>query len=271
MTKHQQQQAATIAVIGGTGLYDMGPAEPATIATPYGEAEFFRVRLDGEEVIFLPRHGRGHLLPPHRVNYRAHIWALRALGAREALATQAVGSLNPRMAPGDLVLLSQFIDWTKGRPSTFFDGEDGVVRHVDVTLPYCARMTARLLRASEPLGKALHLDGVYACTEGPRFETAAEIRALRTLGADVVGMTNVPEVVLAREAGLCYAAVCVVCNWAAGMTGAPLTQQEVLDIMNERAGALRDLIARYVALPDEGACACACAELGFADFLPKLL
>ncbi|MHB9107600.1 MAG: S-methyl-5'-thioadenosine phosphorylase [Armatimonadota bacterium] len=259
----------SLAIIGGTGLYDLGrPAEAEIIATPYGEAAVFRAELDGQSVIFLARHGAGHSVPPHRINYRANIWALRALGVREVVATQAVGSLNPHMAPGHFVLLSQFIDWTRSRPFTFFDGDDGRVMHVDVTNPYCPRVIGALLQAGAPLGNALHPDGVYACTEGPRFETAAEVKALRTLGADVVGMTNVPEVVLAREAGLCYAAICIVCNWGAGMTKIPLTQEEVLGIMDERAADLRTLLTRFAATPHDGPCPC--EGLGFGQYLPGI-
>ena len=259
----------SLAIIGGTGMYDLGePARAEVIVTPYGEAAFFRADLGGEKVVFLARHGAGHSVPPHRVNYRANIWALHALGIREVVATQAVGSMNPDMAPGDFVLLAQFLDFTKARIATFFNGDDGVVVHADVTRPYCPRLVAALTAAGDPSVCSLHPDGNYACTEGPRFETAAEVRMLRTLGADVVGMTNVPEVVLAREAGLCYAAICIVCNWGAGMTSDPLTHEEVLGIMADRADDLRRLITRFAAAPRDGACAC--ADLGFAQHLPGL-
>lgn len=259
----------SLAIIGGTGVYDLGDAVTAeAIPTPYGTAGIFRLDFHGQEVIFLARHGIGHSVPPHRVNYRANIWALHALGVRQVLATQAVGSLNTHMAPGHFVLVSQFLDFTKGRPSTFFDGHDGRVVHVDVSEPYCTAMTQHLLLAGEFLDEQLHSEAVYVCTEGPRFETAAEIRALRMLGADVVGMTNVPEVVLAREAGLCYAAICIVCNWGAGMTEFPLTHEEVLGIMNERTPALRRVIAHLAGMPAvEG---CSCAVLGFGHLIPAL-
>ncbi|HEY3377277.1 MAG TPA: S-methyl-5'-thioadenosine phosphorylase [Armatimonadota bacterium] len=258
----------SVAIIGGTGVYALGDeARPEHVATPYGDAAIFRLSIAGQEVVFLPRHGTAHATPPHRVNYRANIWALHALGVRDVLATQAVGSMHQLMAPGHFVALTQFIDWTKGRPSTFFDGEDGVVLHVDVTHPYCPRLNARLLRAGEFLGPALHGAGVYACTEGPRFETAAEVRALRQLGADVVGMTSVPEAVLAREAGLCYAAVCIVCNWGAGMTDFPLTHEEVLGIMAEQTANLRELIHQFILA--QSSVGCSCESLGFARYLPQ--
>lgn len=259
----------SIAIIGGTGVYDLGTASHAEqITTPYGDAAFFRLEIAGQEIIFLARHGVGHALPPHRVNYRANIWALQALGVREVLATQAVGSVNLAMSPGQFVLLSQFIDWTKGRPSTFFSGEDGPVIHVDVTHPYCPDLTGRLQRAGQFLGAQLHGSGVYACTEGPRFETAAEIHALRVIGADVVGMTSVPETVLAREAGLCYAGLSIVCNWGAGMTDYPLTQEEVTGIMSAQTENLRTLLHNFVTMERERPCQC--GELGFPQALPRI-
>ncbi|MHB9023731.1 MAG: S-methyl-5'-thioinosine phosphorylase [Armatimonadota bacterium] len=258
-----------IGIIGGTGVYDLGsPAEMERILTPFGEAAVARATIGGREAIFLARHGVGHSVPPHRINYRANIWALHALGVREVVTTQAVGSLNLRIAPGQFVILSQFIDFTKARSSTFFDGNDGRVIHADVTHPYCSRLIGRLLRAGEFLQDRLHGEAVYACTEGPRFETAAEIHALRMLGADVVGMTNVPEVVLAREAGLCYAALCVVCNWGAGMTEYPLTDDEVRLTMAEQTGDLRKIIERFMV--HEGERDCLCEGLGFGDQLPTM-
>lgn len=256
-----------IAVIGGTGLYTLGPGTWESLQTPYGDAAVQHQTLANRNILFLARHGSGHALPPHRVNYRANIWALHALGVQEVIAVQSVGSVNQAMKPGDFVVLSQFIDWTKGRPSTFFNGDDAPVRHVDVTEPYCTKMTAWLMRAGEFLAEQIHGAGVYACTEGPRFETAAEVRALRLLGADVVGMTNVPEAVLAREAGLCYAAICIVCNWGAGMTGFPLSHKEVLEIMDEQSAKMNTFITRYVMLNREGICRC--AELGFGQYLQQ--
>ncbi len=259
----------TLAIIGGTGVYDLGGGvNTEAIPTPYGEAAIFRMQLKSREVIFLARHGAGHSMPPHRVNYRANIWALQALGVDEVLATQAVGSINPHMELGHFALLAQFLDFTKCRPSTFFDGDDERVIHIDITHPYCPRLTGRLLRAGEFLDDQLHSKAVYACTEGPRFETAAEIKAFSILGADVVGMTNVPEVVLAREAGLCYASISIICNWGAGMNNYPLTHEEVISIMAERTPALRELIVRFIESEDESECPC--ASLGFARYLPRL-
>jgi len=228
----------------------------------------YRLAWAGQDIIFLARHGVEHCLPPHRINYRANIWALHTLGVREVVATQAVGSMHPDIEPGHVAILGQFIDWTRCRPATFFDGDSGVI-HVDVSQPYCPRLSARLHRAGQFLGERLHSDVVYACTEGPRFETAAEITALRRLGADVVGMTNVPEVVLAREAGLCYAAVSIVSNWGAGISDQPLTQDEVLTVIAEQTTSLRYLLNTYLSTRDDDACCC--QQSGYGHHLPHLL
>lgn len=257
-----------IAIIGGSGTGALiNGDEPQVVVTPYGEALVTPSHWGGREILFLARHGVGHAVPPHRINYRANIWALQALGARDVVALSAVGSLNTRMAPGDFVLLGQFLDWTHGRPSTFFDGDDGRVVHVDMTEPYCPRLTGYLTHAGMFLDDHLHVGGVYACTEGPRFETPAEIKALRILGADLVGMTNVPEVALAREAGLCYTAVAMVSNWAAGIGPTPLSQQEVLDIITLRMNDLQTLLSHFLTRADTGRCSC--ASLGAAHALPS--
>lgn len=167
-------------------------------------------------------------IPPHRVNYRANIAALKQLGATAIFASTAVGSLRPEWRPGTLVCLDQFLDWTTNRAKTFFD--DRAV-HIDMTEPYCARLRSLLLLTANDLNLSLEDGGTYACTDGPRFETPAEIRAYARLGADLVGMTGVPEAVLAREANISYAGVSVVTNLAAGISPQPLTQAEVMDAM----------------------------------------
>lgn len=250
-----------IGLIAGSGIEDLYDGEcprTMTVQTPYGPVEVFSFEMDGREVVLLPRHGKEHSVPPHRINYRANLRALADLDCTCVIATNAVGSLNLNMAPGDFVIVDQFLDFTKARPLTFFDGEDGVVRHVDMTEPYCPRLREELRRAGEEeLGRSLHLSGVYLCAEGPRFETPAEIRMFAQLGADVVGMTGVPEVVLAREAGLCYATVCVVSNWAAGISDAPITHEEVVAIMDERRPTLLGLLHRVItALAADPECSC---------------
>ncbi len=250
-----------VGVIGGSGvedLYDDRQPRGESVATDYGEALVYLLDAGDREVVFLPRHGKKHSVPPHRINYRANIRALEALGCGCVIATNAVGSMNREMAPGDFVVPDQFLDFTKQRPLTFFDGEDGVVRHVDMTEPYCPRLRETLRSACEAaLGDSLHAAGTYVCAEGPRFESRAEIEMFARLGGDVVGMTGIPELVLAREAGLCYATVCVVSNWAAGISGAPISHEEVVHIMAGRQDDLFRLLREAVAaVEDDESCAC---------------
>ncbi len=254
-----------VGVIGGTGFYQLGLSEGRwrRVRTPYGEAEVLVGVLGPKRVAFLPRHGRKHEAPPHRVNYRANLWALHSLGVRRILAVSACGSLQPRMKPGELVLLDQFLDFTKGRISTFHGGgKEGVV-HVDLTEPYCPELRAALRAAAKAEGLKLHPRGTYVCTEGPRFETAAEIRAFRRLGADLVGMTNVPECVLARELEVCYAAVGLVTNFAAGLAGTRLTHTEVAERMGKGLETIGRLFRSSLSkIPRERSCPCSRALEG---------
>ena len=251
-----------VGLIAGSGvedLYNGAATRLESVATDYGGVGAFVLETDGDhEVVFLPRHGKGHSIPPHMINYRANIRALEQLGCTCVIATNAVGSLNEQMQPGDFVVCDQFLDFTKQRPLTFYDGEDGIVRHVDVTHPYCARVRRALREGCRAaLGEELHPTGVYVCAEGPRFETAAEIEMYRQLGGDVVGMTGVPEAVLAREAGLCYATVCVVSNWAAGVKGDRVSHGEVVEIMERRQADLRCMLRETIArVTDDPACGC---------------
>ena len=248
-----------VAIIGGTGLYDPGVLEDARasmVTTPHGVVEVFLGRHGGRGVAFLPRHGTGHSVPPHRVNYRANAWALSRLGVRSVFATAACGSLTERIAPGSLCLLDQFLDFTRGRPSTFYDGGDTGVRHTDMSEPYCPELRQTLAAAARAAGVPLGAAATYVCTEGPRFETPAEIRAYAQLGGEVVGMTGVPEVVLAREAGLCYASVAIATNYAAGKAGRPLHHDEVVAAMDAATGSVRRLLLDAVAaLPPGRRCA----------------
>lgn len=252
-----------IAVIGGTGVYDptwLTNAVEKTLETPYGSVRVTEGQLAsgaGRSVVFMNRHGAGHSVPPHQVNYRANLWALKSMGIERVIATAAVGSLNLAMAPGSMVLVDQFLDFTKSRPATFFDGgTDGVV-HTDVTEPYCPESRQRIFGAGAAAGISLVMGGVYVTTEGPRFETPAEIRAYRMLGGDVVGMTGVPEVVLARELGLCYVSIALVTNFAAGISKSPLTHQEVLDVMSQHVHRLRAVMLNAIErLGVEYECSC---------------
>lgn len=251
-----------LAVIGGTGLYDPKDLEGAggrMVETPYGGVEVIVGRLLGREVIFLPRHGKGHANPPHRVNYRANIYALKTLGAARVIATNAAGGVNPGLRPGDAVIPNDFIDLTRGRAGTFYDEE---VVHIDLSAPYCPEVRGALLEAVKAvLGRAP--EGVYGCTDGPRFETPAEIRMLRTLGCDVVGMTGCPETALARELELCYASVCTVTNYAAGLGEEKLTATEVLEVVRRNEENLRKvLVGAIERIPEERSCGCGTALAG---------
>jgi 5'-methylthioadenosine phosphorylase len=209
----------------------------------------------------MSRHGRDHATPPHLVNYRANIWALHKLGVRKILATAAVGSLSSNFRSGELVLLDQFLDFTKSRPSTFYDGGQQGVLHVDMTEPYCSALRQDIMDAAEQIGIAVNNGACYVCTEGPRFETPAEIRMFQRLGADLVGMTSVPEVVLARELGMCYASIGMVTNEAAGISSHPLTHAEVMESMKELGVKVAQLIQATFELEDPSQnCLCASAN-----------
>lgn len=252
-----------IAVIGGTGVYDpniLANTREETVSTPYGDVDLKIGSHRGKLVAFMNRHGEGHSIPPHLVNYRANIEALKRLGVKNILATAAVGSLNPFMQPGHLVFTDQFLDFTKCRQHTFFDGGVAGVVHTDMTNPYCSGLREILSRAAQSLGLVSHPAGVYVCCEGPRFETAAEIKMYRLLGGDLVGMTGVPEAPLAREAEICYATIAIVTNYAAGISPTRLTHMEVLDMMSQNGENLRKLLMQSIAWIDEDrACECHCA------------
>ncbi|MEW6573271.1 MAG: S-methyl-5'-thioadenosine phosphorylase [Bacillota bacterium] len=256
----------SIAVIGGTGVYDpelLEEVDQETVVTAYGSVKVTRGVYRNKEVVFLPRHGADHSVPPHLVNYRANILALKKIGVRSILATAAVGSLNPQMKPGEFVFVDQFIDFTRGRPQTFFEGGPEGVVHVDFTQPYCPELREILLRAAQSLHLPACDGGTYVCTEGPRFETPAEIKMFQHLGGDLVGMTGVPEVVLAREAEICYATVAMVTNFAAGIAPYRLSHQEVVEMMRGRGKDIRRLLMQAVYWIDEGRkCPCQVAVSG---------
>ena len=210
-----------LAIIGGSGLTRLSTlavAHREVVRTPYGEPSSALIfgQVAGRDVVFLARHGHGHSIPPHRVNYRANLWALKHRNVDAILAVASVGAIASVHAPGDLVLPHQLIDYTSGRQSTFFDGEDRRVVHVDFTHPYSAELRNRCVAAARAAGVAVHDGGVYGAVSGPRLETAAEIDRMERDGATVVGMTGMPEAVLARELGIAYVAIDVVVNQAAG-------------------------------------------------------
>ena len=210
-----------LAIIGGTGLTQLANLELThrqVVRTPYGEASgpLTFGKLNGRDVIFLARHGYGHTIPPHAVNYQANVWALQAQGASKVVSVASVGGIRSDLVPGSLVVPKQILDYTYGRKHTYFDGPDEPVTHVDFTHPYCEILRRKLVEVAGKSGQPIVDGGVYATTQGPRLESAAEIDRLERDGADMVGMTGMPEAGLARELGMRYAAVAVVVNHAAG-------------------------------------------------------
>lgn len=234
------------AIIGGTGVYDIGKdSRSVGVETEYGSVEVDIVNIEGEDIVFLARHGKGHSTPPHRINFRANMAALKQLGVKYIYTTAAVGSCNENYAPGDVVILKDFIDMTKTRPLTFYEGQEGKVRHTDMSDPYCRNLRMRFLEAAGELKiNVKGGDAVYVCTEGPRFETASEIKVYKMLGGDVVGMTNVPEVILAKELGMCYAAVGIITNWCTGMKNDSITLHDIQGSLAENKEKLTKAFIR---------------------------
>jgi 5'-methylthioadenosine phosphorylase len=248
-----------IAVIGGSGLESLlEGTRQVRIGTKYGPAPLISVGMIGkEEVAFLPRHGPKHDLPPHKVNYRANLSALKQLGVERIIATNAVGAINPKYNPGDLSIPVDIIDMTKTRATTFYDGPP--VTHIDVTQPYCPELRKIMLDSSK-VGKAKVWDSsVLVATEGPRYETPAEIRMMETLGGDLVGMTGAPETFLARELEMCYSSLCFVSNRAAGRQ-AKLSAVEVMEIGKRTMAEITNIIRMTVErIPTHRTCNCAIA------------
>ena len=247
-----------LAIIAGTGFYDLDALEnptQETVDTVWGQARVTKGEWHGIPVVFLTRHGAGHSVPPHLVNYRANIRALADLGVRDVVAVNVTGSIDPTLQPGDLLCLDDFVDFTKQRPVTFFDGStpEGVV-HTDVMTPSIRR---EILDAAATAGHTIRDGGVYACFEGPRFETRAEIRLAALAGADVAGMTGVPEVTLAVEAGLRYAAISLVVNPASGVGDAdePIAMDEINAVLAASSATvleiLDDLVHTRATFPEE--------------------
>lgn len=239
-----------VGLIGGTGLDRLPGLDVTveqTIDTPYGapSASLRRGCFGGRPVTFLARHGDAHQLPPHLINFRANLWALHAAGVRRVVAVAAVGGIGGRFTPGRVCLPDQIIDYTWGRAHSFADGSQPSVLHVDFTEPYSADMRERLRAAAKTIDLAMLDGGVYGATQGPRLETAAEIRRLRADGCDMVGMTGMPEAALARELGLDYACVAVVVNRAAGL-GTGTIHAEIEASLATGMTAVRRLLAEVL-------------------------
>lgn len=249
-----------LAVIGGSGFYQPGiltEVEETPIKTGYGPVTVLNGKLAGVKVAFLARHGQEHDTLPHQVNYRANLAALKMMGVTKVIATAAVGSLRRTLPPGSIVIVDQFLDFTKQRSLTFYEKGDPQKAHQDLTYPYCEGLREILQQAAVLCDFQAKDSGCYVCTEGPRYETAAEIKMFQMLGGDLVGMTGVPEVVLARELGICYANISVVTNWAAGISPRPLSHEEVVQTMDDNQERLRQLIAKaLLMITAEFSCKC---------------
>lgn len=250
---------ADIAIIGGSGLYEqemLTDAREINIYTPYGRpSDLITVgTYRGKAIAFLPRHGKGHQIPPHKVNCRANIWALKEIGVKRILSSNACGSLQEKYAPGDILVPDQFIDRTKSRPSTFYDG--GKVCHISVADPFCPELRELLVEKGQELGLKITNGGTYVCVEGPRFSTRAESRLFRQWGADIVNMTIFPECVLAREAEICYGSMALVTDydvWAEKT----VSTEELFTTMGKNINKAKKLFAEVVSeISAEPKCDC---------------
>ena len=249
-----------VALIGGTGIDEMecfGHGRSSVVTTKWGSSDIVETILSGREVVFIPRHGTKHQTPPAQINYRAQIAALKQLEVDAVISVCAVGSCKADLTPGTFAILADFIDLTKHRADTFYDSESGPVVHTDLTQPYCPTISRALAQACEAIGTRYRTGATYVGVEGPRYETPAEIRLYAAWGGDVIGMTNLPEAVLAREAGLCYGALAVVTNLACGISPTPLNHDEVRAAMAEAAANLTQVISdATLHVPDIRDCSC---------------
>jgi len=255
------QRQASVGVIGGSGLYSMEGLRSVRefrVRTPFGSPSDAIVvgTIDGIRVAFLSRHGRGHRLNPTEINYRANIYALKSLGVSRVISVSAVGSMKESIKPGDVVIPDQFIDLTKRRPSTFFEG--GIVAHVAFGDPVCGGLTRALVATATGLGATVHDGGVYVCMEGPQFSTKGESRLYRQWGVDVIGMTNMPEAKLAREAELCYATMALATDYDCWHeTEEDVTVEAILATLHRNV-ELAKRILREIIPSIDGADGCSC-------------
>lgn len=251
----------SIGVIGGSGLYEMPglrKIREVSVKTPFGRPSDTLIKgtLDGVELTFLPRHGRGHRWLPTEINFRANIFAMKKLGVEWIVSVSAVGSLKEEIAPGHVVVPDQFIDRTSQRPSTFFGS--GIVAHVSLADPVCPVLSEALFRAAREEGATAHRGGTYVCMEGPQFSTRAESFLYRSWGADVIGMTNVQEAKLCREAEICFATLALATDYDCWKEAAAVEIEEVLAILRQNVELAQRIIARVPAfLPEERSCRCA--------------
>lgn len=244
-----------LGIIGGTGYYEiLSSLEKIKIKTPFGSAIVSAGEIANKRAFFIARHGEKHNMPPHKVNYRANIYALKLCNVERIISINSVGSLSYALKPGEIVLPSDLIDFTKKRDYTFYDNK---AVHIDFSEPFCAELRSLILKSADELKIKIRSEAVYAVTEGPRFETRAEVAMLKKLGASVVGMVASPEAVLAKELELCYASVANITNFACGISREKLTISEVKKIAEENREKIIKIITNLAkALPKERKCRC---------------
>ena len=253
----KNSEKTEIAIIGGTGFEKLlGKARQLRLGTPYGiPAPLYVGKINRKRIVLLLRHGPNHSIPPHKINYKANIYALYKIGVERILATNAVGAINLNFKPGDIVVPDDFVDFTKLRCTTFFD--EAPVTHIDVSQPYCPEIRKLLIETARRLGFNVRDKAVLVCTEGPRYETPAEIEMFRRLGCEVVGMTGIPEAVLARELEMCYASICYVSNMAAGIQER-LTALELSKVSKNVVPKIEQVLIEAIkTLPHKRNCPCA--------------
>jgi 5'-methylthioadenosine phosphorylase len=256
--------SADVGVFGGSGFYAfLDDVREVPVHTPYGppSAPVAIGHIEGRAVAFLPRHGRSHEHPPHKVNYRANVWAMKEVGVRRIIGPCAAGSLQPLVHPGDFVVLDQLVDRTWGRPDTYFDG--GEVGHVSFADPYCPELRRALAGAADEAGVAAHDGGTVVVIQGPRFSTRAESNWYRSAGWDVINMTQYPEAFLARELGMCYAGLALITDYDTGLEGvdgiAPVSIEQVFEVLKRNVERTRQLL--FAAIPKIAAVpGCACGD-----------
>jgi 5'-deoxy-5'-methylthioadenosine phosphorylase len=240
-----------LAIIGGTGLDDfegLEVLEKREVMTPYGPPSSTLVvgKIEGKCVVFLPRHGAQHTLPPHRINYRANLYALKETGVKGVIAVNAVGGIHAGMGPKHISIPDQIIDYSCGRDHTYSDDENSQLEHVDFTEPYDQQLRACLLAAAKKSGISISDGATYACTQGPRLETRAEIDRLERDGCDIVGMTGMPEAALARELALPYASIALTVNWAAGRSAEAITYASIMATLHAGMVPVKAIIAQVI-------------------------
>lgn len=253
-------EQAEIGIFGGTGIYDqelLSDSKEVTVDTPFGKtSDSITIgTYKNRKVAFMPRHGRKHTIPPHLINFRANIWAFKELGIKRIIAPSAVGSLQEELKPGDFVIPTQFIDYTKSRKTTFYENDKVV--HISVADPFCPQLHATIFDVAKKINLDLHKDATYVCIEGPRFSTRAESKVYKNvLGADIIGMTLVPECQLAREAQMCYASISTITDydvWAEK----PVTAKEVLETLSKNVQITKKMIGEILELiPQQRNCSC---------------